>query len=125
MAAEDNLSNELFFPVYRGFPTGAKNSIKKSLGMHWSADKETASKFSVGSTSASAGKKHGVILHANVPMSSVETNPKTLWEHRVSGDLESEVPVKKGSPVLVTGVTKRKGNKTRTRRYNPPREMQA
>jgi hypothetical protein len=93
--------------------------------MHWSADKETATKFSVGSTSASAGKKHGVILHANVPMSSVETNPRTLWKNRVSGDLEDEVPVQKGSSVLLTGVTKRKGSKTRTRRYNPPREMTA
>jgi len=125
MSASDNLSSELFFSVHRGFPTGAKHSVKKALGMHWSANKETATKFSVGSTSASAGKKHGVILHANVPVSSVETNPNILWKHRVSGDLESEVPVKKGSSVLVIGITKRKGNKTRTRRYNPPRERTA
>ena len=126
MAASDHLSSELFFPVHRGFPTGEKHSIKKALGMHWSADKEIAAKFSVGSTSASAGKKHGVVLHANVPISSVETNSDTLWKHRViDGDVESEVPVKKGSSVFVTGVTKRKGTKTRTRRYTPPREMKA
>lgn len=93
--------------------------------MHWSADSDTAAKFSVGSTYSSAGKKHGVILHANVPVSSVETNPQTLWKNRVSGNLESEVPVKKSSSVFVTGVTKRKGTKTRTRRYTPPREMKA
>jgi hypothetical protein len=125
MAASDHLSRELFFPVHRGFPTGAKHSVKKALGVHWSADSDTATKFSVGSTYNSAGKKHGVILHANVPVSSVETNPQTLWKNRVSGDLESEVPVKKSSSVFVTGVTKRKGTKTRTRRYTPPREMKA
>ena len=125
MAASDHLSHELFFPVHRGIATGAKHSVKKSLGVHWSADEETASTFSRGATSSSAGKKHGVILHANVPMSSVETDPKTLWKNRVSGDLEDEVPVQKGSSVLLTGVTKRKGSKTRTRTYNPPREMTA
>jgi len=119
-----NLSNELFFEAHRGIPTGAKHSIRKALGMHWSADYDTAKKFSEGATMWSAGRKHGAIIHANIPMSSVETDPEALWEHRVSGDLESEVPVKKGSTVLVTGITKRKGEKTRTRKYNPPRQMQ-
>ncbi len=120
-----NLSNELFFEAYRGFPTGKKHFIKKALGMHWSANKEIAHRFSDGSTAWSAGRKHGVIVHANIPVSSVETDPKTLWKQKVSGDLEQEVPVKKGAQILVTGITKRKGEKTRTRKFNPPRNMTA
>lgn len=131
MSASDHLSQELFFTAHRGLGTGKKHHIKKSLGMHWSADAEVAKKFSLGSTMWSGGRKHGVIVHANVPVSAVETNKAVLSEKKVIGDVgsdggpEQEIPVKKGSTVLVTGITKRKGEKTRTRTYNPPREMKA
>ena len=126
MSSQDNLSNELFYQVHRGLPTGKKHHIKKALGMHWSSDRGIAHRFSEGSTAFRGSTKYGAIIHANVPMSSVETDPRTLWEHRVvQGDVEQEVPVKKGAKVFVTGVTKRKGDKTRTRRYNPPRERTA
>lgn len=125
MSASDHLS-ELQFQVHRGVPTGKKHHVKKALGIHWSADKDIAHRFSEGSTAYRGSTKYGAIIHANVPMSSVETDPKTLWEHRViQGDVEQEVPVKKGAKVFVTGVTKRKGKRTRTRTYNPPRKMTA
>jgi hypothetical protein len=128
MSAEDNLSQELFFEAHRGVSTGPKHKVKKNLGMHWSTDEGIADMFS---SRVSAQKPYGVIVHAKIPMSSVETDTATLKKHQVYGSEdtdernEKEVPVKKGSSVFVTGVTKRKGSNYRTRTYNPPREKKA
>lgn len=122
-----NLSNELFFEAHRGLtkvgkPTGA-------LGSHWSASRGTADDFmSRGST-----RPTGVIISAKIPMSSVETATERLTDVRRGNYNEQEITTKKNSPVLVTSMTrvyehpnaKYGGGRTRTRRYNPPREMKA
>ena len=127
MSAEDNLSQELFFNAHRGVSTGPKHKVKKSLGMHWSADEGIADMFS---SRVSANKPYGVIIHAQVPVSSVETDTAALKKAQVYGPQdderdEKEVPVKKGSSVFVTGMTKRSPDRYRTRTYNPPREKKA
>jgi hypothetical protein len=69
-------------------------------------------------------------IHAQVPVSSVETDTAALKKAQVYGAQdderdEKEVPVKKGSSVFVTGMTKRSPDRYRTRTYNPPREKKA
>ena len=121
------LSNEMFFEAHRGLtkvtkPTGA-------LGSHWSASRGTADDFmSRGST-----RPTGVIISAKIPMSSVETNTERIKDVRRGEYGEQEITTKKNSPVLVTSMTKvydnpnskYGGGRTRTRKYNPPRQMNA
>jgi hypothetical protein len=118
-----NLSNELFFEAHRGL----KQSPRKDtgLGMHWSTDEGVARQFSGG------GKTHNpnewyrsdqrqphTVIHAQVPMSSVETDRKVMSQHGVfdrnssnpqfrgMAEGEKEVSVRPGAPVMVTGITK-------------------
>lgn len=125
-----NLSNELFFTVHRGLTqTPAKG---KGLGMHWSLDPKVAE------TSARQWPKkdvHGTkgsptTISAQVPLSSVETDTEKLNKSGVYTDprdfhMEKEVAVKPGAPIKVTAVTKHNFSRSRTRTYNPPREMKA
>lgn len=123
-----NLSNELFFNVHRGLREPLDKS--RGLGIHWSADYGVARRFSRDKT----------VLHAQVPVSSVETDFKKLKQQGVDLNStqvlpEQEVSLKKGAPVRLTGITvwKRKKNDLtgmtpeikRIRKFNPPREMQA
>jgi hypothetical protein len=128
MAAEDNLSNELFFQVHRGLYIKPGEKLEsKQPGTHWSTSPVVAEAF------ARKGGESGstrVIFHANVPMSSVETRTGTLKRKEVGGEYEheQEVPVRFNKPVLVTGRTTLRGFgdvKSRKRTYNPPREMPA
>jgi hypothetical protein len=140
MAAEDNLSHELFFDAHRGMKIHSGNNFKinhKELGMHWSADPEIATLFS----NAPSTPELGRVVSAKIPVSSVETNSQRLHDRMVDPHPEStekEIPVKKGASVFVTGLTKfredtsdgvprnfEKKLKSRTRTYNPPREMKA
>lgn len=72
-----------------------------------------------------------IVFHGEVPISSVEGDKNILKENGVRNfdTSEKEVPVKQGSPVKVTGISKfRDVNgiiKERKRSYNPPREMKA
>jgi len=152
MAAQDNLSNELFFKVHRGvnvsyphYPEEGGSSRyvidSKNLGVHWSADADVAKGFANSpnsrSTEPSWRTDHAKVIHADVPMSSVETNTTTMaargynnfggkdpWD-------EKEVMVKKGAPIKVTGITKLRESrntgevKSRKRTYKVPREMSA
>ena len=118
---------ELSSEVHRGLKQPLNTS--KGVGVHWSYVRGVANRFA---NDDSNGKKRTVV-HAEVPISSVETNRKTLLDNRVGtvvlGDplMESEIPVKKGAAIKVTGVTNVRGElgKRRTRKYNPPREMRA
>jgi len=106
---------ELTFPVHRGLMNAPDKD--RGLGMHWSADPSIARNM--------FATKSGHVIHADAPVSSVETNTKALDRWSVSSGLfpeEKEVPVKTGSTVKVTGIT---GPSGRTRTYNPPREMRA
>lgn len=126
MSASDNLSNELFFEAHRGLREAPSKDY--GLGMHWSANENVARKFAGGTlqphdpnqwsrTDMNPVKPHTVI-HANVPISSIETNAKVLGQHGVFNSFsqnqqfrglaahEQEVSVKQGAPVFVTGVTK-------------------
>jgi hypothetical protein len=135
------LSNELFFNVHRGIAVGSEGIDQRSgVGMHWSADKEIAKDFAVDNTDRGYYEKP-VVLHGQVPLSSVETDPNTLQTKKVGGNFEGEkeVPVKRGKKLLITGRTTLRQDKslkdvkknrhlyskTRTRTYNPPREATA
>ena len=152
MAAQDNLSNELFFKVHRGvnvsyphYPEEGKSSQyrldSKNLGTHWSADADVAKEFANSPNSRALTSywrtDHAKVIHADVPMSSVETDSETM---RLGGFAnfsrqdpheEKEVMVKKGAPIKVTGITKLRQSKdksevkSRKRTYKKPREMSA
>jgi len=118
-----NLSNELFFEAHRGL----KQSPSKDygLGMHWSADKGVARGFSGGGKkhdpnawSSSTSSQPHTVIHAQVPISSVESDRKTMGQRGVFdrnssssqfrglAEHEKEISVKPGAPVMVTGVTR-------------------
>jgi hypothetical protein len=107
MSAEDNLGRqwqqpELSFTVHRGLTR--KPQKGRWLGMHWSADPKVARRF--------AGP-FGHVIHGEIPMSSVETDPRRLSSERVINDsdfidpskAEKEVSATIGKPVKVTGIT--------------------
>lgn len=124
MSAQDNLSKQQFFEVHRGLSdTRPWEVSKEGLGMHWSTDSSVAEHFSINRETP------GVVIHAKVSKSSVETNPQTLEENDVNPDYsENEVPVKSGKKVIVTGMTSVAavpGGRNRKRTYTPPRKMQA
>jgi hypothetical protein len=141
MAAEDNLSHQLFFEAHRGVKLHSGNNFqidKNNLGMHWSADEEVAKDFGGVNSMVDATR----VIHAKIPMSSVETSTERMKQRDVHMDPKSpekEIPVKENAPVLVTGVSRYKEvygpvrylpsqrvkTKSRTRTYNPPREMKA
>ena len=152
MSAQDNLSNELFFKVHRGvnvsyphYPQAGRSSQysldSKNLGTHWSADADVAKEFANSPNSRALTSHwrtdHAKVIHADVPMSSVETDSETM---RLGGFAnfsrqdpheEKEVMVKKGAPIKVTGITKLRQSKdksevkSRKRTYKKPREMSA
>ena len=152
MAAEDNLSHELFFQVHRGvntsyphYPKKGKSSQyvldKKNLGTHWSADADVAKEFANSPTNRTTEPywrtDYAKVVHAEVPMSSVETDSETMRQggfanfSRQDPHEEKEVMIKEGAPVKITGVTNLRRSKdqdaikTRKRTYSPPREMKA
>ena len=115
----NNLSAELF----RGVLTQPGQYDNSKLGQHWTPSKKVAEVFARAGTEEES--KEGIIFHAKIPSISIETDSNTLEKMDLFSP-EKEVPVKKGTPVLLTGVTTFRGNnKTRTRRYNPPRKTTA
>ena len=141
------LSNELFFNVHRGVLLRHQDVLdKESLGIHWSASHEKANEFAT--KHLNWPEQRGVVMHGQIPMSSVETNPETLQKRGFADFIykgrrdplgEKEVPMQTDKPVMVTGMTtyRRKeryneeGIRTgsemrqRTRKFNPPRQMKA
>ncbi len=81
----------------------------RPLGMHWSSDSKTATRF------AQHGKRDAadtpVIIHAQAPaLEHIETDPHRLsdgavFRHDSWGAGESEVPLKDSAPIKITGVT--------------------
>ena len=127
------LSNELFFEAHRGIIHDSP--LEKNVGVHFSSSPEVARAFATRSF-----WKPGLIYHAQIPVSSVETNTKQLVRRGYASfpgknNLgEKEVMVKEGAPIKVTGVTKLSSRRAATeedtrrvrkRTYNPPREMRA
>ena len=151
MSASDNLSQELFHEVHRGvntsyphYPKGGKSSqyklnLKNNIGTHWSADAQVAKEFANSPNSRALTPywrtNHAHVVHAEVPMSAVETDTATMQQggfanfSRQDPHSEKEVMVKEGAPIKVTGVTNlRKAGetiKTRKRTFKPAREMKA
>ena len=139
------LSNELFFEAHRGIRLRSGNFFKinkENLGTHWTANEQVARDFGGINFQPEAGH----VYHAQIPVSSVESDTNKLKESQVitkSGQSfnEDEIPVKPGAKIKVTGRTTYretskadpKGRKdlaiiplrTRTRKYNPPRQMNA
>lgn len=137
MSAEDNLSQELFFKAHRGLSNTKSNQIsKENLGMHWSANRNISNLFAARPDLALGdsdlkNQNPSTVIHADIPISSVETHTSTL-KNRGVGEVhgEEEVPVKAGSSVKVTGLThitwpSKVRARERKRTYTPPREMKA
>ena len=105
--------------------TGEKTGFKLNttrLGSHWSSDPNVARGFAVEPGSA--------IIHGEVSKGHVVTNRTEqvhLGADDVSGEYahEKEVPIRPNSPVKVSSIDFVKPTRTRTRRFNPPREMKA
>jgi len=120
------LQPELSANVFRGTRSLNPNGV----GAHFSADKSIASGFS--------GAK-GVLINSEIPISSMETDTETLNKKGVGNGYlyadgtkfdEKEVTAKTGAPIKVKSVQslkKKDGRtrRTRTRTFNPPREMKA
>jgi hypothetical protein len=140
VSAHDNLSQELFFNVHRGVSvTGTAGlNLRGNVGTHWSVDNAVAKDFAIDNTDREYRKP--VILHAEVPISSVETDTKQLDYRSVGGKFahEKEVPVQEGGKIRITGrttlrraknedTTKNPYNFSKSRKitYNPPREAKA
>jgi hypothetical protein len=129
VAAEDHLSNELFFQVHRGLYIKPGEKLESEhTGTHWSALPDVAEGFARRGVIFPGSTR--VIYHANVPISSVETRTNILKRKEVGGKwrAEQEVPARFSSPVFVTGRTTLRGEgdvRSRKRTYNPPREMKA
>jgi hypothetical protein len=146
------LSNELFFQAHRGvnisyphYPKEGKSSQYKldmnNLGTHWSADEQVAKEFanhpSSRSNEPSWRTDYAHVIHAEVPVSSVETDTAKMKEggfanfSRQDPHEEKEVMVKEGAPIKITGRTSLRRSKdetaikSRKRTFNPPREIKA
>lgn len=149
MSAEDNL-NQLQFEAHRGLSHHKPINLKPNLGRHWSAQEDIANELADRQRSGFEHHympEYRMVLHAKIPLGSVETkyselrNRAVLSPKNLNENAEKEIPVKKGSSVFVTGISKTykesvfdgdsgKENaarkiRTRTRTYNPPREMKA
>lgn len=125
----------LSFQVFRGIQsvdpeqweswTGEKSGFKvqkNKLGSHWSTDPKVAKGF--------AKEPGSVVLHGTVSSDAVVKDKEgqvRLGADDVSGEYahESEIPVRPGSKVKVHRIDTVKGSRTRARKFNPPREMQA
>lgn len=142
------LSNELFFEAHRGI--SGPLSKERGVGLHYSSDLDIAKNLAEAKKQPEDfmfSPKHVTVVHANIPMSSVETDKmklvnRAVWHpDNLHKNLEQEIPVKPGAPIYVTGKTTIKANapydletglpvpkrksSTRKRTYNPPREMKA
>lgn len=127
------LSQELFYEVHRGIQGSVGKGGYEGLGMHWSASRNTAEHFT-----HKYGMPESAVIHAQIPLSSVETDSKRLVERGYANFGgkdplgEKEVPVKEGASVFVTGITRYKRRdrddwalRKRTTRYAEPKEMKA
>lgn len=146
MAAQDHLGRQWHQPeitvsVHRGIVADSPQNIdqKSDVGMHWSADRSIAEDFAVDNNQPGVTKPY--VLHADVPISSIETDPHTLSWRNVGGIFsgEKEVPVGEGKKIRITGRTtlrqdkslkdveknRHRYPKSRTRTYHPPREATA
>ena len=118
---------ELSHNVYRG--TAKLNP--EEVGAHYSKNEVIAKAF--------RGHSKGVVINADIPMGSVETDTSTLMKKGVGNGYtysdgskvdEEEVTARTGAPIKVKSVqtlkrTKSGTKRTRTRTFNPPREMKA
>ena len=138
---------ELSVPAHRGLAGTLDTS--RGLGQHWSEEKGIAHNLAgLGRTAEEMYYKPRTttVIHADIPFGSVETDTPTLRKLdvlNIDGNkdyTEKEVTARKGATVKVKGITKtlqspkldkKTGNeipetrRSRTRTYNPPREMRA
>ena len=115
-----NLSPKQFHTLYRGL--SSTTDVKKPLGMHWTGDPERA----VGFARNPIRRGPGVVIEGQVAKRSRETRPDILKKNQVYDEYwENEIPVKKGSTVHVSAVTKLSEKRDRTRTYTPPRKWKA
>jgi hypothetical protein len=134
MSASEHLS-PIQFAVHRGIQavhpsewedwTGDKTGFKldtNRLGNHWSSDPRVARLF--GDAPGSA------VIHGEVSGEHVVTDRSEqirLGADDTEGEYahEKEVPIRPNSPIKVSSIDFIKPTRTRTRRFNPPREMKA
>jgi hypothetical protein len=84
MSATDALSQELFFQAHRGISQYKPTPLKKNLGMHWTTEENIANELADRVRSSRPdGPEYRTIVHANIPVSSQETDTGVLEERRV------------------------------------------
>lgn len=133
MSASDHLGRQ-FISVSRGIKhvspdtwedwTGDKGGFKldkTNLGTHWSTKPDVAKGFTEG---------QGSIFHGRVAPESIVTDRNEqvrMGADDIHGEYahEKEIPVRRGSSVLVHQVDSVKTNRVRKRTYKQPREMKA
>jgi len=133
---EGIMLNSKQFDIYRGLQTPGSKLNRKSLGVHWTDDKEVASDFGTGHgvggylSHRAFYKGQSSLIHAIATPESIETNEEKLQNYNLAADQdESEVPLKEGVKVKVQSITTRRNKgpntkvKSRVRRYKTPREM--
>lgn len=142
--ADSSRQPELAIDAHRGmFVPGGYHSSNNGAGVHWSASKRVAEEMGTHAwhDRATSGiithPKDKIVMHnAEIPLSSIETDKSVLKKNKVfspdnlNKNSEQEVPVKKGATILLkstsaTRTSNYSGYRTRTRTYNPPREIKA
>jgi hypothetical protein len=115
-------------------------NVQEPLGMHWSSDRQVAHNFARNDVPEAGSATHATVVDGLVNPKDI-INPRSKEGKEITRGFpgEKETPVKEGSKVLVTKVTKHTLKKspasltktTRVRRrttrikYDPPREMRA
>lgn len=104
---------ELSSTLHRGIVDHSVSHNKSTVGVHWTTDPDVAKRFATSNSWFKTGK----VFTAEVPISSLESNPDIMKQRGFAGFggkdplNEKEVMVKEGAPVKVTKVTKIKPEK--------------
>lgn len=147
MSAQDHLSPQQFtIPLYRGLDA---KKVNQPLGMHWSKNEQVAHNFAATPRPAPGVLEKTTVVNALARPRDV-INPRSLEGLSITAGYpnEEELPVRSGSPVLVTGLVRKSAKhrevgpvvnfpdgvsqrqskvqwRARKINYNPPREMKA
>lgn len=123
---------ELSWEVHRGVnvPRGQKLNLQ-NLGTHWTHAYDVAEAFSTGNPSSiffSKKNSKKYILHGEVPISSYQGGKAFRERHAIdSNPMEEELPVKSGSEINLTGITRVTDDwgSTKTQKFRKPKRTQA
>jgi len=113
MSAQDHIS-ELQFEAHRMIL--GTDKLNQPVGRYWSSDHNEPYEYEyAGVYGEKAPSRPHLVVTANYDPK--DNDPKE-WS-----DANKPVVLKSGSPIKVTSVRKLGTKRSRTRKYNPPREM--